>query len=234
MSRFVFREATPEMLECAMPLHAELAVLRMEWALTKLARKAGFDPTQPRVPAGNADGGKWTDADGGVRVAANDRGGISVDAASRFVGHESPEHIPPGVNVDRNIAEAEKHDYPLSALVDYPELQLDTALWFYRQVNDGGPWDYKLQGPDFEDFGNFNYGATGKAPGFSEETLLRMAGVKQGEDHHSRPGWGVPVSIFEALLGVGGVAPFGHDPRDQLWIKRGFQYYDSVRRMRRS
>ena len=44
MSRFVFREATPEMLECAMPLHAELAVLRMEWALTKLRERQGLIP----------------------------------------------------------------------------------------------------------------------------------------------------------------------------------------------
>ena len=84
MTRFVFWETTPDMLGCAMPLYAGLAALRMEWALMKLARKAGFDPTQPRVPAGNADGGQWTDAGGGgrVKVAANDRGegGIAADA----------------------------------------------------------------------------------------------------------------------------------------------------------
>jgi hypothetical protein len=29
-----------------------------------LHRKGGFDPNQPRVPAGNSDGGRWTDGDG--------------------------------------------------------------------------------------------------------------------------------------------------------------------------
>lgn len=29
-------------------------------------RKAGFNPDQPRVPAGNPDGGQWTDSGGGA------------------------------------------------------------------------------------------------------------------------------------------------------------------------
>jgi hypothetical protein len=48
--------------------------------------------------------------------------------------------------------------------------------WFRSQVTDFGPWDYKRQDSKYEDFGNFNYGATGAAFGFSEDTLLRMAG----------------------------------------------------------
>lgn len=56
-------------------LHAEnlarlsrsLAVLRRELASVQgelLRRKAGFNPSQPRAPAGNSDGGQWTDAGG--------------------------------------------------------------------------------------------------------------------------------------------------------------------------
>jgi hypothetical protein len=51
-----------------------LDLLRMEIASTRLelqrlhaqrlARK--YSPEQPRVPAGNPDGGQWTDADGGL------------------------------------------------------------------------------------------------------------------------------------------------------------------------
>jgi hypothetical protein len=33
--------------------------------LRQLCIKAGFDPGQPRVPAGNSDGGEWTDTGGG-------------------------------------------------------------------------------------------------------------------------------------------------------------------------
>jgi len=55
-------------------LRSDLAALEMRWALTKLAYKYNFDPAQPRVPAGNPDGGQWTRTGGNglVRVAANE------------------------------------------------------------------------------------------------------------------------------------------------------------------
>ncbi len=74
MSRFVFFETPRAVLE----LRADLAVLQMQWALIKLAWK--YRPDQPRIPAGNHDGGQWTDA-AWVRVAENDGpGGIATDA----------------------------------------------------------------------------------------------------------------------------------------------------------
>jgi hypothetical protein len=47
-----------------------------------LAEKAGFNPDQPRVPAGNPDGGKWTGSDGatgGRQPGIGDNGGPSLD-----------------------------------------------------------------------------------------------------------------------------------------------------------
>lgn len=44
-------------------LRCQLASLRLELALLRLGetwRKANFNPNQPRVPAGNPDGGQWT------------------------------------------------------------------------------------------------------------------------------------------------------------------------------
>lgn len=59
MTRFVFWETPPEVQAQAMPLYAELAALRMEWAPVKLARK--YRPDQPRVPAGNGRAsGRWS------------------------------------------------------------------------------------------------------------------------------------------------------------------------------
>ncbi|MDC7787597.1 hypothetical protein PQJ75_24375 [Rhodoplanes sp. TEM] len=40
------------------------------WAET--CRKANFDPNQPRVPAGNPDGGRWTSGGGGGPAAGDD------------------------------------------------------------------------------------------------------------------------------------------------------------------
>ena len=58
-------------------LHRMSSLLHASVVETKLraldrAVKAGFDPNQPRVPAGNPDGGRWTDGGGGTQVAQND------------------------------------------------------------------------------------------------------------------------------------------------------------------
>lgn len=216
-------------------LRADLAALEVRWAIAKLAYKYNFNPAQPRVPAGTPDGGRWTDTGGNgwVRVATNDRGegGIATDAGTG--SSMAIPAMPAGTSIDANIAEAERHRYSLQDVGDYPSMDMASAIWFYQQVNDGGVWDYKRRDPKkFEDFGNFNYGATGRALGFSEETLLRMAGVKQVQDNHSHPDWGVPANIFAAFLGVGGKAPFGDDPYDQMWIKRGIRYYEASRKVR--
>ena len=106
---------------------------------------------------------------------------------------------PPGVDVNKNMCEARNHSDP---------------RWFYNQVRNKGPWDYKQRGSGYQDFGNFNYGATGNSFGFSDETLLRMAGWAQRQAGTSRPSWGKPW----------GSPPYGDDPEDQKWIQWGIQY----------
>lgn len=178
-------------------------------------RKAGFNPDQPRVPAGNPGGGRWTSG-GGVndpRVLSDTTPDNEWIPGKRYTQNTSevPARIPRFVKIDKNIELAEAHR--------------GNFLWFYNQVRNGGPWDYKQIDKDFEQFGNFNYGATGAAAGFSEATLLRAAGWANVRAGTSQPGWGKPVSLLEALLGVGGSAPFGDDPEDQRWISNGIMYY---------
>ena len=94
--------------------------------------------------------------------------------------------------------------------------------WFRDQVKNGEPWDYKQQGSDYEDFGNFNYGATGAAFGFPDSVLLNEAGRAQQAAGTSLPSWGSPgPSLFPFL----DTAPFGDDPQDQYWIKEGIDFY---------
>ena len=78
--------------------------------------------------------------------------------------------VPPGEYLDENMKEANERRLNL--------------LWFYQQVRNGGPWDYKQQGGQYEDLGNFNYGATGSALGLPGEVLKRGAGLGTGEGQY--------------------------------------------------
>jgi hypothetical protein len=89
--------------------------------------------------------------------------------------------------------------------------------WFYKQVKTKGNWDYKQSGYEYEDFGNFHFGAVGRALGFSDQVLLRGAGAYQVYENKSEPEWGNPL----------GSSPYGDDPRDQEMIRRGSEYYQS-------
>ncbi|MDP3599334.1 MAG: polymorphic toxin type 44 domain-containing protein [Nitrospirota bacterium] len=106
---------------------------------------------------------------------------------------------PSGASCPANIGQAQQSYNP---------------FWFYKQVDDIGPWDYKRQGIQYENFGNFNYGASGSAFGFPDQILYRMAGWAH-QRKGSMPGLGVWYGSY----------PYGDDPKDQQWIQRGIQYY---------
>jgi hypothetical protein len=190
-------------------LRADISTHRLLMAamwLRLLTEKANFDPGQPRVPVGDPAGGQWTGDGGGNGTASG------THRTRRYKG-KLPPHTPPGANVDQNMKEPESHKL--------------NFLWFYDQVHNKGTWDYKQIANEYDEFGNFNYGATGRAAGFSEDTLLRAAGWAQVHAGTSQSDWGIPINRVEALLGIGGKAPFGDDPNDQVWIKPGFEYYDA-------
>ncbi|HMN36753.1 MAG TPA: hypothetical protein PKD49_03455 [Hyphomicrobium sp.] len=93
------------------------AILALEWEidaerfllagrhLAALLRKANFNPGQPRVPAGNSDGGQWTDSggaaagssgEGQTRVAQNDepeRYRVDLLEEERSGGHTYRQHV---------------------------------------------------------------------------------------------------------------------------------------------
>jgi RHS repeat-associated protein len=122
---------------------------------------------------------------------------------------------PNGVSVDANIRKA-LHMNPVQ---------------FYCAVQNKGPWDYKQPkngGPKFENFGNFNFGATAAAAGFSLRTALREAGRAQIRDTNTNPKWGSPGSKWNRLFPFGcdqGSGTYGDDPVDAGWIKRGYEYF---------
>jgi RHS repeat-associated protein len=110
---------------------------------------------------------------------------------------------PAGVDIRGNMRQAASHVNP---------------SWFYNQVRNKGPWDYKQVDPRYQDFGNFNYGATCRSFGFSERTCLREAGRGQQAAGTSQPNWGDPGWRINPR---GGTPPYGDDPADAAWIQRG-------------
>lgn len=128
---------------------------------------------------------------------------------------------PSNANLDANIELAKRQGgswwNPLK-----PAYDAKAAVWFYDQVKNKGPWDYKQQGKQYQDFGNFNYGATGLALGFDETTLLREAGRAQQAAGTSKKEWGEPGYRLNPF---GGTGSYGDDPDDQEQIKKGFAYY---------
>lgn len=159
-----------------------------------------------------------------VHVSEHDRGWPSGSGNAQSTEHVAANAVPkapPGVDIDRNIKEAEGR-------IAYT---LGGDLWFYDQVRSFGPWDYKRISREYEAFGNFHYGAVGAAMGYYLNTLQRMAGWYQVTHGKSDPSWGgVAPSLFEAYLGIGGIAPFGDDPVDYENIGRGYSYYISKNR----
>lgn len=116
------------------------------------------------------------------------------------LGLAPPQYMPSSVSISDNVRQAQNM----------------SSLDFYQAVRNGGKWDYKQLGSQFQEFGNYNYGVTGRAAGFSENTLLRMAGWAQHSAGTSSPEWGHPL----------GKSPFGDDPNDQRWIKEGIKDFD--------
>jgi hypothetical protein len=112
---------------------------------------------------------------------------------------------PPGVNINSNIYEAAQQWNP---------------TWFYNHVRKIGPWNYKRQNPLYEDFGNFNYGATGSAFGFPDQILLRAAGAASQLASSDRQDLGKPW----------GNPPYGDDPNDQTQIRKGMEYYQCLQK----
>ena len=92
------------------------------------------------------------------------------------------------------------------------------TTWFINQVKTGGPWDYKRGDPTYQDYGNWHFGIVAKAAGFSDRTTLTGAGLAHRRDNRGRyDPTGTPFIL----------APYWDDPRDQVMIARGINYFNN-------
>ncbi len=113
---------------------------------------------------------------------------------------------PSDYSVSDNMAMAKDYANSHSTIAEF--------WWFYQQVRNKGTWDYKQEDSAYKSLGNFNYGATGTAMGFSEQVLLRFAGGAQIKAGTSQDDWGNPL----------GNSPYGDDPVDQQAIIEGINF----------
>jgi hypothetical protein len=100
--------------------------------------------------------------------------------------------------------------------------ELAIALWFANKVRPGGEWDFKQEGSEFEDFGNFHFGVIGAALGYSPETLQRAASLVQNVTDL------VAALRGKSTFGTGsplGGPPYGDQASDQSNIRDGFSAY---------
>ena len=86
-------------------------VLDAKLAALDRAVKANFDPNQPRVPAGNPDGGQWTDAGGGGDNGGGATANVRIAQARRGrPGRGSNAEATPAQLAIRHVREAQARE----------------------------------------------------------------------------------------------------------------------------
>ncbi|MFZ6181185.1 PAAR-like protein [Nannocystis pusilla] len=175
----------------------------------KTGQRCAPEPVPRWVPAARGLGSRVPLLPSNGQILCGKGGVISIADPGQQGTNVTSEGVPlapPGVDLEANIQEA-------AARRGDP----DALLWFYRQVRKGGPWDYKQRGKQYEDFGNYHYGATGAALGIPPQVLRRMAGWAQKRADTSEPEYGEPTDSC-------GNSSFGDDPRDQEMIDAGHDH----------
>jgi RHS repeat-associated protein len=156
-------------------------------------------------PIGFVGGGNFFAYTGNDSISLVDPFGFSPSQQCDKKCPPIPPH-PGNANVDNNIWDAYFHTLDPTY---YPK--------YFHRIIDGGDWDYKTRG--YDDFGNFNYGATLAAMGVPESIILRGAGAyKLYKDHKkNQPDpYGRPWDRN---------GPFGNEPDKNDVIQRGIDYY---------
>ena len=205
---------------------------------------AGADPVNGRDPTGLCDPGQrlyaivltvyYVDTGEiayqavlGYHCGGGGGGGPPKRSGNRLITEQAiepdqcplPPIAPAGADIEANIRKARA-----ASLNVYYGNPLVTDSWFVLKVMGGGDWDYKRKGTayvDYDPFGNFNYGATGLAAGYSASTLFRMSGWAAEKWDEGRSGKPDPL---RALFGE----PYSENPDDRANILAGMQYYNNA------
>jgi hypothetical protein len=116
-----------------------LAATRFESALKRYARacqKAGFNPGQPRVPAGSREGGQWTSDDTPGRVRFGD---ASSALGSSVMSDATPDPIRPGAQYAQTQIEIKPSALTSDPRIDNTTVKLTTTLAEVMDVVESTP-----------------------------------------------------------------------------------------------
>ena len=152
-----------------------------------------------------------------------DPSGFSPNSPAKCGNDCSDPPKPPGVNVAANIVQTQlMNSMPRVGPSDPGILQPAFAAgwWVYMICCSGSPWNYKSQNPVYDDFGNYNFGATGAALGLPDNLLLWGAGVKKYFQLLPHGGTGDPKDSNPL-----GRYPWGNQMHKSDCIKAGIQTF---------
>ncbi|MEJ2610932.1 MAG: polymorphic toxin type 44 domain-containing protein [Candidatus Thiodiazotropha sp.] len=187
------------------------AILSAAQGTDLTTRQSVFEAAMPALADMQNATSTLTDPTGGnagvAQTTADAMGHVLSRNEAEAAGLLNVPVMPSSVSMDDNIRLSQHHGFP----PDY--------LWFKGQVENKGPWDFKQQGAQYQDFGNYHYGLMAAAMGIPENIALRAAGSAQILAGTNDSTWGNP------LYPNGG--PYGDDPQDQAQIKAGYDYYNS-------
>ena len=155
--------------------------------------------------------------------AAGPVGGSRGSSAGRVSGQRNSRcygvpQAPPGVNIRRNVA--------IVGLVSLFGID-DSTMLIAAASAPNSIWDFKAHyGSQYENFGNFHFGAVSAAAGLPRGIALRGAGAVQMVFSRTKPSW---VYSQGPTMVPGWNPPFGDDPRDQQQIELGYFWYANCR-----
>ena len=242
MSGFLLWEMSPDLRARCLPLYADMASLRMNRALVMLALK--YRPDQPHVPAGNTDGGQWTDA-GGLGVAANDRGpgGIATDAGlpnPKPVHSSSRVILPNGHAVVNVYSQSGYLISPTSDLSTVAAAGREACVIYQRMLTSSDPDVQQAALPQFVGSisasvgqgGTFDYQRSGnrimgfaQLPEFRDVSNFNVGLYMQQTGQFSEEGTLSLAGTFARYFSSNYTPekPYGLDPRTASLIREGYR-----------
>ncbi|MBS1955705.1 MAG: hypothetical protein JST89_16090 [Cyanobacteria bacterium SZAS-4] len=89
-------------------------------------------------------------------------------------------------------------------------------------TKDGGKFDIKQKGGEFQKYGNFQWGVYAASMNLPPDVAIKMCGIYKSSENKSEPTWG---EVSDLTKDKPGKYPYGQNPADAEAIKEGYKYY---------